>query len=144
MKKIITQIVDANVPRLIQISDNDSVMNKKMNSVLMKAFGGNADAETIYDKEGSCEKFGSYQEEDIKIIRSRSGGHFSFIKYADAVNQAVTDHLERVLLNDARKQEEKGVVTNLASDSEQQSDSESEDWASVRKVAKSARFNFAQ
>lgn len=152
MKKLIKEMMDAKIPILMKIADNDSVMNKKMNGVLVKAFGADADNEMVINKDGIIEKIGCkvYQDADqtpIKVIRSRSGGHFSFMKHSEAVNQAFTAHLERVLLRDASAKE---LIRDLASDNESTdanltaSDSDSEDWASVRKVAKSARYNFAQ
>lgn len=78
------------------IADNDSVMNSKMNVNLVKTFGSSIDDAHLYDKSGHLERVAAYSER-LKLIRTRSGGHFSFIKYPSIVNQAVADLLDKVI-----------------------------------------------
>lgn len=78
-------------------------MNREMNSVLLKSIGASANNEKVIDEQGMVNKLANWEDERIKIIRSRSGGHFSFIKYSNIVNQTIMDLLKQVSEDEGAK-----------------------------------------
>jgi len=99
-----------------------------MNATFIKTLGSSVEDATIYDKEGKLERLGPFNER-LRLLRTRGGGHFSFIRMSDVVNQAVYEQLEKVLKN-------KPIAETLDLQ-ELESDSESESanrWAKERRA----------
>lgn len=141
MEKNIKEIVEKEVPLLMVISDNDKVMNKRLNARLVSACGANMDEDSyIYDEEGKLVKMG-LSHDRIKIIRSKSGGHFSFIKYSDVINRAVVDHLYRVVASSLPSVENQ-VKTGPATDNVPlDTPLDTSQW---KRVKRSAHIDFLQ
>lgn len=90
------KITKQKVPLLIATADNDSVMDNRMNVNLLKAYDCNIDDANLYDKSGQLERAAAYSER-VQLIRTRGGGHFSFIKYSSIINQAVGELLDKAI-----------------------------------------------
>lgn len=95
-KASVEEIAEKKVPLVLCLADNDSVMNKKMNATFVKACGASVEDATIYGKDGKLERLGPLNER-LTLLRTRGGGHFSFIRMSDSVNQAAFAQLEKVL-----------------------------------------------
>ena len=85
-------------PSVIVISDNDAVLSKGVNKRLMsRAFDFDVDSEAdIYDKDFKLKLRGQPQDKNryLKVIRTRRGGHFAFLKHDSVVNAAVIRLIE--------------------------------------------------
>jgi hypothetical protein len=88
-------------PTVIVISDNDAVVSKEINQRLMsRAFDFDVDTEAdIYDPDFNLEKSGQAQDKNryLKVIRTRRGGHFAFLKHDSVVNASVVRLIQSVV-----------------------------------------------
>lgn len=106
------EITEKKVPMLMVIADNDAVMTKTMNANLVSACGSSIEDSYLYDKDGKLERVALFDER-FKLLRSRGGGHFSFLKYPSIINQAVADHLDKVLKKSNLKVTKKRIAQDL-------------------------------
>lgn len=98
MKGIIRRIADDRIPILFKVADNDSTMSMESTNTLLQSFGARKENETILDGNGNLMKDSRNGSNRIKVIKTSKGGHFSFKKYSDYVNQQVL-----MLLNEIKK-----------------------------------------
>lgn len=86
------KLSNSNLPLLMSFADNDYVMDKRKNAKLMSVFESLIGPTEIYDGEGNLEERKPAQG-NLRLIRTRRGGHFSFSKHSAITNQALFELL---------------------------------------------------
>ncbi|KAI1304183.1 hypothetical protein HDE_01853 [Halotydeus destructor] len=84
-KQILEDLVKTKIKTLVVMSDNDSVMSRKMNENVLRTLSVNDNDVTVYDNDGQLELLGQ-NVGAVRVVRTRKGGHFSFLKYPDLIN----------------------------------------------------------
>ena len=103
LKDQIEQLKESSTPLLYVYSENDKIMSRKLNHNLMKSLGVKPEFVAHYHREGQLQREGS-KTGPVEVLKFVSGGHFSYKKHSDAVNEAVVRFLQKLDCQDSFKE----------------------------------------
>lgn len=96
VSKQLEQLSQLGLPTLLVFSENDKLIEKEIfyeMTRFMKLDPNNFD---IFNSEGDVEVSQSHENDWIRVMVFKAGGHYAYSNYAKTVNKAVSELLQRV------------------------------------------------